>query len=133
MRILKILSLAAYFIILIDTGDYTAPWFLLLIYGFINPAEGFWLVMSSIIIWLAIFSFAWTILKPNIKRDKLLIPILLIILNLPFLLSFVYFFKFSNQIGFIISYSIYFLITLLYLTIQRIEKWIGSGKSSSQK
>ena len=122
MKILKTFLIITYLIIFINVGHFTAPFIWFLIYGLLNPPEGLWLQIWTVINWLAIFTFIWTIIKPKTKRDKILVPIILIILNIPFAYIFIAHFTFVNSKEFILTFTLFELLTILYLIIERKQK-----------
>jgi phosphatidylserine synthase len=129
LRSLKILSVITYFIISINVGHFTAPLIWVLYYGLINPPEGFWLIISTIIICFTILIFIWTIILPKTKRDKILVPIISIILNIPFIYIFIAHNNWFIQKGFIVTFTLFFTLTVLHLTIEYRQAEIDNDKN----
>jgi hypothetical protein len=124
MKILKTLTILSYLFIPINGEHLGGPFvlFLLLWLGDSN----FWPTIGTLLIFISIFLFIYITFKPKMLRDKILIPIISIVLIFPFAKFYkqaLHFFDGTNGLTFSIVFSIFIILTIIIniLTLKKAQ------------
>ncbi|MCA6444169.1 MAG: hypothetical protein IM600_12130 [Bacteroidetes bacterium] len=125
MKILKTLTILAYLLIPINGEHIGGPFvlFLLLWLGDSN----FWPTIGTLLIFISIFLFAYVTFRPKQHRDKILIPIISVVLIFPFVKFYkqtLHFFDSTNVLTSALVFSIFIVLTITVriLTLKQQNK-----------
>lgn len=116
------LSIICYFSITINSVHFAAPLiFFLVVELFSGTLLG---TTVGIIAWLSIFGLIWTMYTEKPKRDKILIPIISVILSTP--IAIYLYDQYDNDIlsqkNFLLPFSLFLILTAGHVTLTLRQK-----------
>jgi hypothetical protein len=125
MKILKTLTILSYLLIPIN-GDHLAGPFVLFLLLWLGDSN-LWSTIGTLLIFISISLFTYVTFRPKIRRDKILIPIISIVLIFPFAKFYkhtLHFFDLTNGLTSAIVFSIFIglTITVNILTLKKLSK-----------
>jgi hypothetical protein len=116
-KIFKILTLLSYCLIIINGGHLGGPLILFLLLGLTNSGLG---LLYVGILWVALFGLLYTVYRPNVKTDKIVIPIILSVLWTSLLLENGNVFRpfaFRLDPAHIITMAIFFTLSVILILL----------------
>lgn len=114
MKILKMLTLLSYLFIPIN-GEHLGGPFILFLLLWLSDSN-FWPTIGTILIFISIFLFAYITIRPKIRRDKILIPIISLVFIFPFAKFYkqtLHFFDSTNALTSAIVFSLFIILTII--------------------
>ncbi len=123
VKILKLISIIVYCLITLPDAHYKLNFIGLLMIATIKG--NVFTEIASLLIWTSILLLIWTVIKPKRERDRVLVPIIALVLNIPIVVIMfngLFHPAYFNHKDFLIPAMLFFILTIIYTILTfRIE------------